>query len=191
MIKSYFRFNLAVRFTCLPRSDGHYAWDASQTFFPRKIPPSPPPWKIFKILVHVFIGNLHKKHTYKKVYLKQTWCINKAVYTNFEDFTIKQLKMSDFFKIYCVWDEWSLLYFHVADLAVFRRSFVGSNWWGGMSLASLAVRILDNVHLGIRLGQKAVLFLRIIEKIRGVIRWHYVMITEKMHWQIPTHHFAL
>ena len=50
-----------------------------------------------------------------------------------------------------------------------------------MSLASLAVRILDNVHLGIRLGQKAVLFLRIIEKIRGVIRWHYVMITEKMH----------
>ena len=169
-------------------------WPLCMRRLPNVLPsentPLAPPWKIFKILVHVFIGNLHKKHTYKKVYLKQTWCINKAVYTNFEDFTIKQRKMSDF-KIYCVWDEWSLLYFHVADLAVFRRSFVGWNWWAGMSLASLAVRILDNVHLGIRLGQKAVLFLRIIEKIRGVIRWHYVMITEKMHWQIPTDHFAL
>ena len=141
-----------------------------------------PPWRNFKMLVntlvHVFIKNLHKKHTYKQVYLKLTWCINKAVYTNFEDFqwpelTIKQLKMSDFFKVYCIWDECSLfclLYFHVADLAAFRRSLVGSNWWAGMSLASLTVIILDNVPLGMRLARKAVLFLRIIEKIRGVIR---------------------
>ena len=36
-------------------------------------------------------------------------------------------EMSDFLKIYCVWDECSLLFFHVADLAIFRRSLIGSN----------------------------------------------------------------
>ena len=40
---------------------------------------------------------------------------------------IKQPKISDLLKVYYVSDERSLMYFHVADLAAFRKSLVGSN----------------------------------------------------------------
>ena len=55
-------------------------------------------------------------------------------------------------------------------LPVFRRYLVTSKWRADMSLASLTVSILDNVPLGTKLGWRAVLFLRIIEKIHSVIK---------------------
>ena len=48
-----------------------------------------------------------------------------------------------------------------------------------MSLASLTARILDNVLLGIRLGWKPVQFLRIIEKMHGIIKWRYVITNKR------------
>ena len=35
------------------------------------------------------------------------------------------IEMSDFLKIYCVWDECSLLFFHVADLASYLSKIFG------------------------------------------------------------------
>ena len=54
----------------------------------------------------------------------------------FEDYPMRMARidnrnnmteMSDFLKIYCVQDDCFLLFFYVADLAVFKRSLVGSN----------------------------------------------------------------
>ena len=71
---------------------------------------------------------------------------------HWSELTVKQFKMLNFLKVYCTWDECSLLHYLVADSAVFRRSLVGSKWWVGMSLAGLTVRITENVPLWVRLG---------------------------------------
>ena len=81
--------------------------------------------------------------------------------------------MPDLLKVYCVLYEVSVrcCVSVLQILAVFRRSLVASNWWAGMSLASLTIRIFDNLFpLGTRLSWKSVMFLRIIEKMHGVIK---------------------
>ena len=59
--------------------------------------------------------------------------------------------------------ECALLYSHVADLAFFRSSLLGSKQCAGLALASLIVRVLERVPFGSKLGRKAVLFFRTME----------------------------
>ena len=57
----------------LPGSDDCHTWDSS----PKKCAKRVPCWKMFKTLIHVF--TYRKSIHIKQIYLKLTWCINKAV----------------------------------------------------------------------------------------------------------------
>ena len=65
---------------------------------------------------------------------------------------------------------YEILFFIVFPYCKFNYCQKIFGWFKFMSLTSLTVRTLDNVPLATGLGWKEVLFLRIIEKMHGVVR---------------------